>query len=221
MADHPAYRTYWRRKEMLRRGHPTFPVRRWWETEGLSEIETIYLDAVRGAASLLDVGAGDLRVMRKLQRAGFGGAYHTQDIGPEGTYTYRDLADVTQPYDAILCLDVLEHLPLAEGLSLLDRMIAILAPGGTLVLQTPNAAYLPDPRSWDMTHVQLYNLPDLHAFLVCEGLETAGYRVVLGAERAGAVRAAKEAVTRYVKRKILGCDFAQNIAVVARKPAGR
>ncbi|HET9950730.1 MAG TPA: methyltransferase domain-containing protein [Candidatus Eisenbacteria bacterium] len=218
MSEHPAYRTYWQRKEMLKRGHPAFPIKRWWATDGLCEIEQLYFDAARSATSLLDVGAGDLRVMRKFQSAGFAGEYHTQDIGPEGHYTYRGLDEVTRRYGAILCLDVLEHLALADGLALVDRMIALLEPGGALVIQTPNAAYLPDPRSWDMTHVHVYNLPDLHAFLVCEGLETAGYRVLLDDGGSGWLRGLKRAISAYVKSKVLGCDHANNIAVVARRP---
>jgi hypothetical protein len=218
MAGHPAYETYWKRKELLRAGPPSFPVRRWWETDGLCEIERLYFDAIRGASSLLDVGAGDLRVMRKFQSAGFRGEYHTLDIGPEGRYTYRDIAEVTRPYTAIVCLDTLEHLPLADGTALLKRMIALLSPGGVLILQSPNAAYLPDPRSWDMTHVHIYNLPDLWAFFRCEGMQVEGYRVTLGPERVGPVAVLRNSIVGYVKRKILGCDFANNIAVVAHQP---
>ena len=218
MSADPAYETYWLRKEMLRRSWPTFPVRRWWETDGLCDIERVYFDAVREAPSLLDVGAGDLRIMRKFQAAGYGGEYHTQDVG-EGRYTYRDLSEVTRTYGAILCLDVLEHLPLAGGLLLVKRMITLLRPGGTLVIQTPNAAYVPDPRSWDMTHVHIYNIQDLWAFLRCEELDVEGYRVVLGSRDPGPIVAARNAITAYVKRRVLGCDFANNIALVARKRA--
>ncbi|HEX7077625.1 MAG TPA: methyltransferase domain-containing protein [Candidatus Eisenbacteria bacterium] len=218
MAGHPAYDTYWQRKELLKRSRPTFPVRRWWETDGLCDIERVYFEAVREAPSLLDVGAGDLRVMRKLQAAGYRGEYHTQDVGTEGSYTYRGLDEVTRSYGAMLCLDVLEHLTLEDGLILLRRMISLLASNGALVIQTPNAAYLPNPLSWDMTHVQLYNVQDLWAFLTCEGMAVEGYRVLLAPERPGGVVAARTAITSYVKRKILGCDFANNIALVARKP---
>jgi hypothetical protein len=219
MPEHPAYRTYWRRKEMLRRAWPVFPVRRWWEeTEGLCDIEQVYFDAVRDASSLLDVGAGDLRVMRKIQRAGFKGEYHTQDIGEAGKYTYGDVAEVSRRYGAVLCLDVLEHLNLVDGLTLLDRMVGLLEPGGALVLQTANASYIPDPLSWDMTHLHLYNLPDLHAYLTCDRLDVAGYRVVVGDRNPGPIRRIKLGITAYVKSKILGCDFANNIAIVARRP---
>lgn len=219
MSGHPAYENYWKRKALLKRSFPEFPVRRWWETDALCEIERVYFDAIREAPSLLDVGAGDLRVMRKLQAAGFRGEYHTQDIGDGGPYTYGDLSEVRRPYGAILCLDVLEHLQLADGIAMLQRMLALLTPGGALVLQTPNAAYLPEPRSWDMTHVHTYAIHDLWAFFVCEGLEVAGYRVVLGPEREGFVASARTSIQRWTKRKLLGCDFANNAAIIARKPA--
>jgi hypothetical protein len=215
--EHPAYRTYWQRKEMLRRSFPTFPVRRWWESDGLCEIEQVYFEAARNARSLLDVGAGDLRIQKKFRSAGFRGEYHTQDVGGENRYTYRDLNEVKGRYEAILCLDVLEHLPLVQGLTLVDTMVRLLEPGGTLVIQTPNAAYLPDPRSWDMTHVHVYNLPDLYAYLICEKLEVTGYRVELVGFQEGVVRKLKRAAASYLKQKLLGCDFANNIAVVARR----
>jgi len=219
MSADPAYETYWRRKELLRKSRPTFPVRRWWETDGLCDIEQVYFDAVRGAPSVLDVGAGDLRVMRKLKAAGYAGEYHTQDTGTEGRYTYRSLDDVRRTYDAILCLDVIEHLSLTDGLTLVRRMISLLSPGGALVLQTANGAYIPDPRSWDMTHLHLYTAPDLWAYFTCEGLDATGYRIVLGEKNPGPLVAARNAITAYVKRRILGCDYANNIAMIARKSA--
>ena len=219
-ATDPAYETYWKRKELLRKGAPRFPVRRWWETEELCDIERVYLDAIRGASSLLDVGAGDLRIMRKFQRAGYRGEYHTQDVGAEGAYTYRDLGGITRRYGAILCLDVIEHLPLGEGLKLIRKTISLLEPGGALVIQTPNAAYIPDPRSWDMTHLHTYNAGDLWAYLKCEGLDAEVYRVAIGpGPSPGPLVSARLAITAYVKRKILGCDHANNIAAVARKRA--
>ena len=185
----------------------------------MCEIERVYFDAVRDAPSLLDVGAGDLRVMRKFQAAGYRGEYHTQDVGSEGSYTYRDLSEVKRTYGAILCLDTIEHLPLREGLGMLRTMISLLNPGGALVIQTPNAAYLPDPRSWDMTHIHCYNAGDLWAWLKCEGLEVDLYRVALRDEHPGLFASARLAVTDTMKRKILGCDFANNIAAIARRPA--
>jgi SAM-dependent methyltransferase len=218
MAIDPAYETFWKRKQLLMKGRRRFPVQRWWYADGLCEIERVYFEAVRDASNLLDVGAGDLRVMRKLQSAGYRGTYHTQDIGEEGEYTYRDLSEINQAYGAILCLDVIEHLDLREGLLLLKQMIALLEPGGVLVLQTPNAYYIPHPLSWDMTHIHVYNLHDLWAHLTCDGLEVTGYRVLFEEPDLGPVQVLRTAITSYVKKKILGCDYANNIALIVRKP---
>jgi hypothetical protein len=69
-----------------------------------------------------------------------------------------------------------------------------------------------------MTHVHTYNVQDLWAFFTCEGMSAEGFRVVLGPDRAGLIGALRSSVVHYAKRKILGCDFANNIALIARKP---
>jgi len=212
-----AYSNYWKRKELLTGAVPRFPVRRWWEADGLCDIEQIYYEAVRDAPSLLDVGAGDLRVMRKLQRAGYRGEYHTQDIGGGRDYTYRSLGEVRRTYGAILCLDVIEHLPLRDGLAMLHRFLSLLTPGGVLVVQTANARSLPHPLSWDMTHIHCYNLEDLWAYCTCLDLDVQGYRVFLGAPPRGPLASLRFGIQSYLKSRLLGCDHANDIALIARK----
>lgn len=217
--ENPVYRNYWRRKQMMQGGIPPLPIRYWWPGDGLCDIERAYFRAIEGAQSLLDVGAGDLRVMRKLQAAGYAGLYHTQDIGHEYAYDYRDLGEVRRSYDAILCLDVIEHLELADGLGLIVRMVDLLAPGGVLILQTPNARCIRDPMTWDMTHVQCYNAIDLYSYLACLDLEVQGYRISLQREQPTRLAHLRQLPARYVTVKLLGCDYADNLGMVARKPA--
>jgi hypothetical protein len=220
MSGSVVYANYWERKRLLAGPVPHFPVRRWWPTDGLCDIEQVYFDAIGGASRLLDVGAGDLRVMRKFQAAGFAGEYHTQDVGTEFPYTYADLDLVTGRYDAVLCLDVIEHLPLEGGLGLLTRLLGLLTPDGVLVVQTPNARCVRHPLSWDMTHLHVYNLPDLWAFFRARGLGVDGYRVAFG-RPGGSLRArAVGLVGKYVAARLLGCDYADNIALVVRAPGG-
>jgi hypothetical protein len=213
------YGDYWAKKRLLAERLPHFPVRRWWADPGLCDVERVYFDAVARAPSLLDVGAGDLRVMKKFRAAGYQGEYHTLDVGGEFAYDYRDLSEVRRRYGAVVCLDVIEHLPLERGLAMVRRMAELLEPGGALVLQTPNARAVPHPSSWDMTHVHIYNLPDLWAFLTSLGLETAGYRVVFEGPSTPLAGRPKEWAKRYALTRWLGCDYAQNIAAVSRKPA--
>ncbi len=213
------YRDYWERKRLVERSAPEFPLRRWWPSEDLCDIEREYAAAIAGASRLLDVGAGDQRVKRKLERAGFGGTYHTMDAGGEYATTFRSLEDVTDPYEAILCLDVLEHLPLEDGLALVDRLVALLAPGGVLVLQTPNARCVRHPMGWDMTHRHVYNVHDLWAYLTARGLAVRGYRIALGPARRSMLTRLRELTGAFVASRILGCDYADNIALIATTPA--
>jgi hypothetical protein len=211
------YENYWQKKALRERA-PAFAVKRWWPSPGLSETEALYLDAVSGAKSLLDIGAGDLTLKKKLTAAGFKGEYRTQDVGHEAAYDYRDLGAIDRRFDAVLCLDVIEHLPLADGLALLDRAVALLEPGGVLVLQTPNARCVRHPLSWDMTHLHCYNLPDLWAHVGTLGLEATGYRIVL--ERGpskGLLERVNAFFARFVITRLLGADYADNIALIARK----
>jgi hypothetical protein len=218
MSGAQPYRNYWKRKRLLAQGPPRFPLRRWWETENLCDIEQGCFDAIRDAPSLLDVGAGDLRIKRKLQAAGYAGEYHTQDVGPEHHHTYGTLAEVDRRYDAILCLDVLEHCPLDEGLGMLDRLVELLSPGGTLVIQTPNARCIRSPLAWDMTHLHLYNLDDLWAYLSAAGLEVRGFRVVFGGPPRSPLAWARYAAAAFVTTRLLGADFADNVVLIARRP---
>jgi hypothetical protein len=211
------YDSYWRRKHALSQPVPAFPVKRWWRSEGLSEIERIYFEVVKRSPSLLDVGAGDLSIKRKFKSAGYGGEYHTLDPGGEYTQTYKDLAEVSRTYPAILCMDVIEHLPLQQGLQMLTRLNELLEPGGVMVVQTPNARCIRYPASWDMTHLHAYNAHDLWAYLSGLGLTVEGYRIVFGSERPSIGERIRGLAGAFVASRLLGCDYADNIAMVARK----
>ncbi|HEY2804720.1 MAG TPA: methyltransferase domain-containing protein [Gemmatimonadales bacterium] len=211
-----AFDGYWRRKQLLE-APPRFPVRRWWDGEALCDIERVYLAAIGAARTLLDVGAGDLRIRRRFQAAGFRGVYHTQDIGGEFNYDYASLEEVKQSYDAILCLDVVEHIGLAGGLALLGRLIDLLTPGGVLIVQTPNARCIRHPSGWDMTHVHAYNAPDLWAWLTAQGLACDGFRVRFGRPARAPHTVLLESLSAFVVTRLLGADYADNIALIARK----
>lgn len=217
-----AYRNYWRRKELVAQA-PRFGRCRYWPVDerakppALSERDAIIYQAVSGAPDLLDVGAGDLFVKRLLENAGYQGVYDTQDVSAEFAYTYRDLAEVKHPYHAILFIGVLEHLPLAAGMEMLDRLITLLAPGGVLIVQTPNALCCRNQWGTDMTHLHCYNLTDLWAHLSTYGLSVEGYRVVYTPRRWGLWTYLRFLAQQIVASQILGSDYADGILLVARK----
>ena len=60
------YLNYWQRKELLKSGTPKFPLLRWWNSHELCEIEEVIFNKVKNQDTVLDVGAGDLRIMQKF-----------------------------------------------------------------------------------------------------------------------------------------------------------
>lgn len=210
----PVYARYWQRKR-LRATCPTFPVIRCAGRFDGDVLRIVY-EAIREQSSVLDVGAGDLSVRDALIAAGFGGAYRTLDVGDEHRYDYASLDQVSEPQDAILILDVIEHLPLRDGLSMIARAIELLRPNGKLVLQTPNGRCVRAPFTSDMTHLHAYNLPDLWAFVAASGCRARGYRVAFES-RGGVVARLRSLAGRAVATQLLGLDYADNILLVAQR----
>lgn len=212
------YQHYWKQRALVAASAPHFPVISWWPDDGLAESEQRIFTAIRGARTLLDVGAGDNHMQAKFVRAGFTGTYHSQDVSSEHAHTFSDL-DEAKPgyYDAILCLDVIEHLTLEDGLALLGRLRDLLSAGGVLVLQTPNARCVRNPLGGDMTHLHCYNAHDLWAYLTVIGLSASGYRVTFRTKHRSPFDWLFELAGRWITTRILGCDFADNLLFVARK----
>ena len=156
--------------------------------------------------------------MRLLTARGFSGVYHTHDTGHEYEYTYSDLEDVRRTYDAVVCIDVLEHLELADGLGLLHRLISLVEPGGVLVIQTANANFARHPMAWDMTHLHVYNPLDLWTYLTALGLSTTVYRLIFGRPPVGLKARIHESLRGWLSSE-LTVDHCQNILVVGRIPS--
>lgn len=139
-------------------------------------------------ASVLDVGCGMGFAMLAAGRLGFRRVYGVeQDPGQfEAARAHGldvELTDDTTAwltgrrgaYDVILLLDVLEHIPRSEVLAFLQALRSALAPGGHVVLSTPNAN---SPvacryRYLDFTHVTSHTESSL-IFLA----RNAGFRTV-------------------------------------------
>ncbi len=212
------YLNYWKRKELTANSLPRFTVVNYWQSDQLNEVEQIILKEIEHKLSVLDIGAGDLRIKSKLQKFGFSGEYHTQDVGNEYEYTYTNLDQIDRKYSAILCLDVIEHLPLQEGLLLIHKLIELLEIDGILILQTPNARCVRNPLISDMTHLHCYNLIDLWAYLTALGLKVDGYRVVFAIKPQSWLQKVASILPKYLITRVLGLDYADNIMAIAYKP---
>ena len=184
----------------------------------LNEYEQVIFDRTRHAARLLDYGGGDNRLKRKFLAAGFGGKFETLDISGEEEHTYSSIAEVSGKFDAIVCLEVIEHMSLNDYVDLMDGLGKLLAPGGMLVISTPNPLCVVPMWAGDPGHVQQFPLADLAADLVVRGHEVEAFRVRYGAWPKG-VRERTRFFAMRALCYLLGVDYAQGIMVIGKKNA--
>jgi 2-polyprenyl-3-methyl-5-hydroxy-6-metoxy-1,4-benzoquinol methylase len=142
------------------------------------------------APKLLDVGAGNGYFVH-LARTEFGMRAEGLEISAAeadfardtfGIELFRgDLSVVTDRYDAVTAFNVLEHVK--HPMRLLEQMSERLAPGGLLVITTPNPACihrrLRGLSNWDMVcpphHINLFTRAALQEMLVRKGFEILEY----------------------------------------------
>lgn len=169
--------------------------------------------ALRGAGRVLDVGAGDRAWAALLPAIGVPAAYESADPDPLHPHEHADFLAVRGAYDAVLLLDVLEHLDLETGLAFLEHAATVLAPGGVVVVSTPNPAHPTSFQASDVTHVRPWPAADLRGALLESGFaDVAVHRL----QHAAPGRSWMCAVNRAAAR-LLGVDPADHLLVVARR----
>jgi 2-polyprenyl-3-methyl-5-hydroxy-6-metoxy-1,4-benzoquinol methylase len=104
------------------------------------------------AARILDVGCGEAALITFLKEKGYTNLSGF-DISPENVaichrlgFTFVQQFDVlhlnqypiTEGYDVIFALDILEHIPKQAAAEFLEQLRQKLNPGGYIIIQTPN-----------------------------------------------------------------------------------
>lgn len=200
---------YRRRREIAGRfgGVFSLPIER--------RVRDVLLRHVADGACVLEIGAGDRSMGDKLRAQRAGLRYESLDIDPQREHDYRNLGELTRRYDCVFALEVIEHLPLEEITTWLQRIRGAVRPGGVLILSTPNT-FFPMAYLRDVTHRTPLCYDELGALV-----EGAGFHV----ERI--VRIYHDPVHRKLLRRYLFgwlfrmicIDFARQILVVARTPS--
>jgi len=166
------------------------------------------------AATILDVGAGDRYWGDVLRRLGISAQYRSADLDTRHEHEFGDFLSIDERVDAVLMLELIEHLPAELGLRFIEHAIELLNPGGMLVIGTPNAHHANWTWRTCFTHVRPWPMQDLWAICTLGGLAPVEvYRQMLVSRRRRAVLPAQRLVS-----KLLGLDVAQGIVVFARKP---
>jgi 2-polyprenyl-3-methyl-5-hydroxy-6-metoxy-1,4-benzoquinol methylase len=120
---------------------------------------------------VLDVGAGDRRTGERLASLVPGLDYRSADVDPAGGHDFASLEDAPADFDAVLLLEVVEHLELEDALALLRVARGRLRPGGLLAVSTPNVAH-----PWAYLRDATHRTPFAHDELAGV-LALAGFRV--------------------------------------------
>lgn len=169
----------------------------------------VILRHVSEGQSCLDIG-GSARFWQGMQRRLPRLDCKTLNVDPQAECDYRDLSEVEETFDVVTMLEIIEHVPLQEGLAMLRQAHGVLKPGGKLIVTTPNLFH--PNRFWDATHVTAYRYDELGAALL-----SAGFQVL---ELWRLYNAAF--LTRWFRRTIgvwlhryLDVDFAPSVAAVA------
>lgn len=87
---------------------------------------------------------------------------------PNVEFRSQDLFDVSEPasYDAVVALDVIEHMPVEQGGRLLHGMARMMKPTGMVVLGTPSIYSYPYQSPFSQaSHVKCYDLAELLALM--------------------------------------------------------
>jgi len=182
----------------------------------LNEYERVIFDRTRHAQRLLDFGGGDNRLKRKFLAAGFPGRYETLDISGEANHEYASLTEIKGQFDAIVCLEVIEHISLNDYVDLMDAFGKLLEPGGVLVVSTPNPLCVVPMWAGDPGHVQQYPIADLAADFVIRGHEVEAFRVRYGPWPRGLTPRLRFFAMRALCY-LLSVDYAQGIVVIGKK----
>lgn len=170
----------------------------------------------RDGASVLDVGAGDRRFEHKMRVQNATIRYRSFDIDRATHHDYYAIDDIEGQYDLIFAFEVIEHMTPAEGLRMVMNLREHLAPGGTLLLGTPNL-YHPHRYFGDLTHVTPYKYEELGALLVLGGYRVQGiYRVF----NDSFLRRALRLYLGVWLHRWLSIDFAHTVMVEATAEAG-
>jgi len=102
-----------------------------------------YLSAVPAGARVLDAGCGEGVLVDefrdRLAITGVDASYSSPHVR-QGSVLALPFADGS--FERVLCLDVLEHLSLAEQPIALAELHRVLVPGGELFVSVPNLAHL-------------------------------------------------------------------------------
>lgn len=185
-----------------------------WDIPIKKRYHVVLAELGRSGIQLLEVGAGDRALAKTMQRSWGEFEYKSCDIDPTYSHDFSASSEIEGEYDLVAGFEVIEHLTLEAAADLLSDCFRHLKPGGKIMLTTPNT-YYPPGYLRDATHVTPFCYDELAGLMgTCGFQPTAIFRLY----HDSIFKKLIKRVLFYPVFRILGIDFAHQIAVVAEKP---
>jgi 2-polyprenyl-3-methyl-5-hydroxy-6-metoxy-1,4-benzoquinol methylase len=191
--------------------HKRFP--KMWGLKLIKRPSWLLKKHLRPGMRILDVGASDKRMQKRVKNVCRDIPYKSMDAGRIISHDYHLLDEIDEQFDLIILFEVIEHLELEQGVELLSRLHKLLVNGGQLIISTPNI-FNPG-RFWiDATHKTAYSYEELGGIVLSQGFEVLGiYRCF----NASVVKYLLRLTIFYPLHRILNVDFAKSVVVLANK----
>ena len=168
---------------------------------------------LRPGMRILDVGASDKRMQKRVKEVYPDILYKSMDIDRTVPHDYYSLDEIDEQFDLIILFEVIEHLELEQGVEMLSRLHDLLLDGGTLIISTPNIFH--PNRFWTTaTHKTAYSYEELGGVVLSQGFDVLEiYRTF----NASVLKYFLRLTLFYPLHRILDVDFAKSIVFLAQK----
>ncbi len=185
-----------------------------WSLPVRKRARDVLLAHVAPGARVLEVGAGDRRLGKRLEADRPGCVYRSMDVDPAGGHDYTSLDEIDETFDCVFAIEVIEHLSFEDAWRMLVRIGDLCRAGGRLVLATPNT-YRPQAFLRDATHRTPFAWDELAGLTSLAGFEVLELVRIYNAP---VQRQLAHRVLFYWVHRLVGIDYARTIVLVAQRP---
>lgn len=207
MAGDFSWSAFYEHRKGVRRAFPSV-----YKLKVKKKLLDVVTEELSGVEKILDVGAHTRDLGERIKRERPGVGFKTMDLDREKEHDYYSLDCVDEKFDIVILAEVIEHLGFEEGMELLKKLYDLLAPGGKIIVSTPNLHH--PNRYWDSDHKTPYRYEEISGALVSVGFEAKKiYRIYNDSFL-------KRLLRLYVMAPLhsyLDVDFAKSIVVVAAR----
>ncbi|MGA7105989.1 MAG: methyltransferase domain-containing protein, partial [Candidatus Deferrimicrobiaceae bacterium] len=98
----------------------------------------VVTEELKNGDKILDVGASNRSLGEKIRERLPSVVYKSMDIDKAQDHDYYSLDEISESFDMIILVEVIEHLEFQNGISMLFKLLSLLNSRGKLILSTPN-----------------------------------------------------------------------------------